>query len=82
MLRKNEIFLIFQMKDPMLLKTGLRQQMKKHKEDLLVIVGGAALFLFGFLDPGLGWLFQASGVLLFLWGCATLYVNVKSGEPQ
>lgn len=82
MLRKFEIFVIFSMKDSMLLISGLRQQLKKHKEDLLVIVGGAGLFLFGFLDPELAWLWKSSGVLLFLWGCATLYVNLKSRESQ
>jgi len=75
-------FTIFLLKDDMLLLSGLRQQMKKHKDDLLVIVGGAGLFIFGFLDEGLAWFFKSSGVLMFLWGCATLYVNLKSSEQQ
>ena len=70
------------MKDSMLLISDLRQQLKKHKEDMLVIVGGTGLFIFGFLDPDLAWLWMSSGVLLFLWGCATLYVNLKSRESQ
>jgi len=62
----------------MLFLSALRQQIKKHKDDLMVILGGAALFGFGFLDRELAWLWISSGILLFLWGCATLYVNLKS----
>ncbi|WP_417383486.1 hypothetical protein [Gimesia sp.] len=62
--------------------TYLKLFIKRYKDDLFVIAAGAGMLYFATLDRELGWFWNSAGFVILIWGIATLFVNLRSGENR